>query len=280
MRPDFVAFILTHGRPDSLHTLNSLKRMNYSGRVVIVVDTEDSQLNRYLELYGDDVYVFDKATIAKTMDEGDNFYDRRTIVYARNACFEIAKELGYKYFIQLDDDYSSWQYRIDETGYWSKKAPVIKDINGIFTAMVEYIENTPVLTVALGQGGDFIGGITGKPLCKRKCMNSFVCSTDKPFKFMGRVNEDVNTYTVFGSTGKLMLTHMGASLVQKVTQSNTGGMTDVYQASGTYVKSFYTIIYHPSGTKIGLMGNKNMRLHHKINWKNTAVCVLREEIKK
>ncbi len=50
MRDDFVAFILTHGRPDQLHTLNSLKRMNYSGRVVIVVDTEDSQLNRYLEL--------------------------------------------------------------------------------------------------------------------------------------------------------------------------------------------------------------------------------------
>ena len=280
MRDDFVAFILTHGRPDQLHTLNSLKRMNYSGRVVIVVDTEDSQLNRYLELYGDDVYVFDKATVAKTMDEGDNFYDRRTIVYARNACFEIAKELGYKYFIQLDDDYSSWQYRIDETGNWGKKAPVIKDIDGIFTAMVEYVEKTPILTVAMGQGGDFIGGADNKPLCKRKCMNSFVCSTDKPFKFMGRVNEDVNTYTVFGSTGKLMLTHMGASLVQKATQSNSGGMTDVYQASGTYVKSFYTIIYHPSGTRIGLMGSKNMRLHHQINWKHTAVCVLREEIKK
>ncbi len=97
------------------------------------------------------------------MDEGDNFYDRRTIVYARNACFEIAKELGYKYFIQLDDDYSSWQYRIDETGNWGKNAPVIKDIDGIFTAMVEYVEKTPILTVAMGQGGDLIGGCHEKP---------------------------------------------------------------------------------------------------------------------
>ena len=29
----------------------------------------------------------------------------RAIVYARNACFDLAKDLGITYFIQLDDDY-------------------------------------------------------------------------------------------------------------------------------------------------------------------------------
>lgn len=49
--------------------------------------------------------MFDKPKIAKTFDEADNFDDRRAIVYARNACFQIARKLGYKYFIELDDDY-------------------------------------------------------------------------------------------------------------------------------------------------------------------------------
>ena len=49
--------------------------------------------------------MFDKLEISKKFDEFDNFDDRRAIVYARNASFEIAKKLGLKYFLQLDDDY-------------------------------------------------------------------------------------------------------------------------------------------------------------------------------
>ena len=57
-------------------------------------------------------------------------------------------------------------------------------------------------------------------------------------------------------------------------------MTDVYLDSGTYLKSFYTIMLSPSNVKLMLMGNKNLRIHHKIIWKKTVPCILDEKHKK
>lgn len=278
---NFCAFILTHGRPDNIITLKSLDRAGYTGRIVIVIDNEDSTADRYKELYGDMVYEFDKADIASRMDEGDNFCDRRSIVYARNACFEIAEELGIEYFIELDDDYTCFQYRLGSSGKFIKGAPWIKDFDNIMNAMIDLVANTPVHAVAMAQGGDFIGGTKGKPHVKRKCMNSFVCSINKPFKFVGRINEDVNTYTNVASRGIIFLTHMGISLNQKQTQTNTGGMTDIYMASGTYVKSFYTVMYQPSSVKVGVLADRgNPRLHHSVNWKCTVPQILEEKYKR
>ena len=41
----------------------------------------------------------------------------------------------------------------------------------------------------MGQGGDFIGGHQSglwKKKLKRKAMNSFICSVNRPFKFIGQ----------------------------------------------------------------------------------------------
>lgn len=65
-----------------------------------------------------------------------------------------------------------------------------------------------------------------------------------------------------------------------MTQSNSGGMTDVYLENGTYVKSFFTVICSPSCTKIKLMGQTNKRLHHSIRWKNAVPLILDEKYKK
>ena len=41
MRDDFCVFILTHGRPDQVHTYDSLMKAGYTGKVYIVIDNED-----------------------------------------------------------------------------------------------------------------------------------------------------------------------------------------------------------------------------------------------
>ena len=66
--------------------------------------------------------MFDKLEISKEFDTYDNFSDRRTIVYARNACFKIAKKLGYRYFLQCDDDYESFEYRFEKKKKINDKA--------------------------------------------------------------------------------------------------------------------------------------------------------------
>ena len=48
------------------------------------------------------------------------------------------------------------------------------------------------------------------------------------------MNEDVTTYTTLGSRGELFFTVTKANIVQKQSQSVSGGMTEVYKDSGTY----------------------------------------------
>nr|DAZ20213.1 MAG TPA: hypothetical protein [Caudoviricetes sp.] len=283
MRGDFVAFILTHGRAGSVITDKTLRKCGYTGPIVYVIDNEDRQVDKYKQKFHD-VIMFDKLSISKTFDEADNFEDRRSIVYARNACFDIAKELGYKYFIELDDDYDTFSFTYGRDG--TVKQRTIKQLDRVFEAMVRFYESTSILTVAMAQRGDFVGGkendiIRGEKL-KRKAMNSFICSTDKSFHFVGRINEDVNTYTTLGSRGYLFLQVPHVALNQKQTQSNKGGMTDIYINQGTYVKSFYTVMMMPSSVKVGLMGNsmETKRLYHIINWNNTVPKIMKESFKK
>ena len=90
---DLVVFILSHGRANNVHTFKSLRRQGYSGEIIIVIDNEDETSADYYENFKD-VEIFNKKSISKTFDEADNFKDRRAIVYARNACFDIAKKKG------------------------------------------------------------------------------------------------------------------------------------------------------------------------------------------
>lgn len=278
---DFVIFILTHGRVDNIYTLKSLRKHGYTGKVIFVCDNEDKTLSDYFKKYND-VEVFDKKEIAKTFDEADNFQDRRAIIYARNACFDIAKKLGYKYFIEMDDDYTGFDYRLYSEK--QQKPSTIYNLDSVLLLLLDFYKKTNFATISIAQGGDFIGGkqnqMAKKPTIYRKCMNSFICSTERKFQFIGRINEDVNTYVKKQSLGLLMGTIPLVSLTQKTTQKNKGGMSDLYLDNGTYVKSFYTVMFAPSCTTIKPMGDKHMRLHHSIKWDSAVPKILNPDLKK
>lgn len=278
---DFAVFILTHGRPDNVVTYDTLKKHGYTGRVYLVIDDEDDTEDQYRERYGDKVIQFSKREIEKTFDTGDNFTNKRgVIIYARNACFEIARNLGVKYFCELDDDYTSFTFRFGADNTFAEEN--VLSLDAIFSAMLDFYISLGdrCKTIAMAQGGDYIGGGAGsygKSIkLTRKAMNSFICCVDRPFTFVGRINEDVNTYVRRGYEGDLFLTINQICLHQKQTQSNKGGMTETYLESGTYLKSFYSVMYHPAAVHIGLMGNKNKRLHHNIEWNAVAPKIIKE----
>lgn len=277
---DFAIFILTHGRADNVLTYKTLKKHGYTGKIIIVIDNEDKTSADYL-LKFDDVEIFDKKEIARTFDEADNFNDRRAIIYARNACFKIAEKRGIKYFMEMDDDYTSFEYRVYDTEV--QKPKTIFNFDQVLTALLDFYKKTNFSTISMAQGGDFIGGknnrMAKKPTIYRKCINSFICFTDRPFQFVGRINEDVNTYVHEQSKGLLMGTIPMVSLTQKTTQKNKGGMTELYLDSGTYVKSFYTVMFSPSSVYIQPMGDKHYRLHHCIQWDYAVPKIVREQIK-
>lgn len=279
---DFCIFILTHGRPNNVITYNTLNRQGCTYPIYLIIDNEDKTAKEYHDNFGkENVVMFNKLEISKTFDTGDNFDNRKCIIYARNATFEIAEKLGYKYFIQLDDDYSEFKYRINDKGVFPKNKFTVKNnIDGIFDAFLDFYKSINAKSIAMSQGGDWFAGESNFGKIKRKCMNSFFCSIDRPFKFVGRINEDVNTYTSYQSKGNLFLTIFFTQLDQQQTQSNEGGMTETYLDNGTYLKSFYSVMYAPSCVRISKMGEVNMRLHHRINWDCAVPKIVSEDLKK
>jgi hypothetical protein len=276
MRGDFCTFIISHGRPDKVITYNTIMKAGYTGKVYIVIDDEDKTGEQYKSKYPGIVLVFSKEEMSKTFDEGDNFNNRRTTTYARNACWHLARSLGVKYFLVLDDDYPSFRYRNPEY----KK--IVKTMDGLIDELILFFKNSDAATVSISQGGDHIGG-ESLPVLRRKAMNFFICSVDRPFLFEGRLNEDVNTYVRLGHTGRLFLTINQVQLNQNQTQAVAGGMTEAYLDAGTYVKSFYTVMYAPSCVQVSVMGDPrsgNYRMHHAINWGRAVPCILREKHRK
>lgn len=280
---DFCVFIMSYGRPNDVKTLDRLtnEKSIFNQDYYIVCSDDDKHLKEYIELYGERVLVFNKKKMVPFLDKGDNFDKYNVILYQRNICFTFAKVLGYRYFTELDDDYSSYGLRQNENGvlrqfnYWN--------MDRLFKIHLDFLKNTKMRTIAMAQGGDFIGGI-GNPHVKRgynrKVMNSFFCDVQYPFLFDGTINEDVNYYVQSGMLGIPNMTLYGYMLNQQETQSKAGGMTEMYLDGGTYLKTFYTILYQPSQAKIGTIGHgNNERIHHAINQKNAYVQILDEKYK-
>lgn len=153
----FAVFILTHGRANNVKTIRTLKSHGYTGRVVLVVDDEDKQGADYRRNFPGMVEMFSKAEIRKRIDTFDNIPNNLTILHPRNACFDIAERLGIRTFVQLDDDYMSFMSRYAEDG--KLKGQKVKDLDSIFAAVTRFFWSTNVSSIAIAQGGDFIGGL-------------------------------------------------------------------------------------------------------------------------
>ena len=149
MRNDFAVFILSHGRANNLITLKTLDKIGYTGKTYIIIDNEDEQEKEHKKLNVEDVIIFDKNEMIEKTDTADNFKDHRLVVYARNKCWDIAKKLGIKYFLVLDDDYSSFDFRFIKDNKF--KAKKIQNADKLFLKTIEFLEKSGALTIAYAQ---------------------------------------------------------------------------------------------------------------------------------
>jgi hypothetical protein len=225
------------------------------------------------------VLVFSKDDYAGKFDKMDNFGNKACVVYARNAMWDAARSVGLTHFAVLDDDYTSIKYRITPDGGYHGK--LMKNTDGVFAAYINFLKTSGVDTVCFAQGGDYIGGKDNSKVkngfkVSRKMMNLYFFSADKPIEFKGTINEDLTSSVTEGQRGQIILTSLMNSVVQKETQSNAGGLTDIYLEVGTYVKSFYSVMAAPSCVKIASMGDGHLRIHHAVTWKNAVPKIIRE----
>ena len=292
MRDDFAIFILSHGRPE-VPTLKTLKECNYTGKYFIFIDDEDDTEDEYKSKYGDHIIQFSKKPMVGTFDLFDNLEQRNTVNFARNMCFRKARELGIKYFAEFDDDYNSFTYRYLQDGDNGPGTSLgtlkINDFDGVCNAMIEFLDNTGSRCIAMAQNGEMQGGAYGKVWlfhARRKSMNTFFFKvTDNPEEdvwFIGRMNDDVNTYVNGGMRGELWYQNARLNVNQGITQANKSGLTDMYKQLGTYNKSFYTVMLCPSAVKVGVLGTglNGGRMHHRIFWNYAVPYLLNEKWKK
>lgn len=277
MRNDFAIFIMVYGRPDKDWTYRTLRKSGYTGDIFCVADNTDEALPEYKAKYKERLLVFDKLEAYKKFDSGDNSGDLRSSMYSANTIFDLAKQQRKKYFMIMCDDYTQFQYSFNSKFQFISSQ--IHRLDDVINGLLEFYINTPTTTIAFAQGGDFMGGKEGsnaEPKLMRKAMNSFLCSTDRPFQFVGRMNEDVTTYVRLGSQGYLFFTTTLIKIIQTMHQSQASGLTDMYLDYGTYVKSFFSVMYNPSCIKISQLGTVHKRIHHKIDWSKVAPKILRQ----
>ena len=293
VRDDFAIFILANGRPDRLFTVDTLKRKGYTGKYYIILDDEDKTIDGYKKKFGEEhVVIFSKTEALKKFDIMDNFPERNVIVFARNVCNDIARSLGIKYFAEFEDDYKDFAYRVPDKQVLRAVA-VPHSFDDIVNAFVEFVENVSASqphfrTIAFAQSGEMLGGTHGSvwiARVKRKAMNTFFFKVpDNPeddVKFIGRMNDDVNTYMNDGKTGGIWMQISDINCNQLLTQQNKGGNTESYKKYGTYVKTFYSVMAHPSAVKVAILDTPGVkRVHHAINYNYAVPKILNEKWKK
>ena len=288
---DFAVFIVSNNRPDNIKTIKALENGNSQVPYYIVIDETDPQINIYKKIYKNKLLIFNKNDY-KWVDifSNDKPDQVKAVVYARNACYDLAKELKLKYFLLLDDDYFGiyykWKNLKEETNITRKMFGEwrIKNLDSFYNICLRYLEETDLQTLCIAQTGDFIGGIlssfASQIYLRRKAMNTFFCKTDRRVFFKGKINEDVNMYVENGLKGNLVGTIPLLAINKEITQKSKGGLTTIYLKEGTFYKSFYTVMVAPSCVKIRDMGVIERRFHHMVKWNNCAVKILDEKYKK
>ena len=142
VRDNFAVFILSHGRANKVATVKTLKNAGYSGKWYILLDNEDTQIDEYKNLYGEEhIIIFDKKDAPKYFDFDimDNFDGNKVITYARNALNKIALDMKLEYFWELEDDYFRFDIRMEINNH----LPIIhvKNLDEVIEIYLNFLEN-------------------------------------------------------------------------------------------------------------------------------------------
>lgn len=244
----FAIFILTNGRPNHQYTLEFLRK-SFKGDVFLVCDNEDKTLKEYQRNYGEQVIVFDKKEWVSKSDPMDNFQSKNSVLYARNAVFEIAKDMGYDFFVMVDDDVTGLSFRYEKDGKLVGKP--VKDFNKVSSVILETMDDTGTDFFSFGMDKIYIGGLSNGQYRKKiidKVYCFIFCRTEQQHFYKGIMNEDEINNILSMSVGKLAKSLTAIQINYKpIGRDNIGGNAETYNENGyySYVRNFYPIIAFP-----------------------------------
>lgn len=242
---DFAVFILSYGRPECI-TYSTLRNNGYTGKIYILTDTTDKKLGEYKENYGlESVLVFDKLKYVDRVDRHTNAPILHTVLYARQAVFDIAKQLNIVTFLCLDDDITAFKARyVQDDKLKNVKLAVL---DNIFDAVNQYFSSVPISILGFACSRTYFGGKNGTYAEKVRfdfCV-AYFCKTDDIVQFDSVCYEDACASILNQRNGKICFEILDICQDSTPTGENTtGGMSQFYSDS-KYQAGMYTVLSFP-----------------------------------
>lgn len=276
-KTDFVVFILSNGRPDRQLTLETLQESGYTGDWFILCDNLDPTLKTYRHKYGEKVLVFDKEAYVEQVDTMTNQIELGTVLYARQASIDLARQKGYRYFMQIDDDMTAFSIRYEDDK--KLKGFKIDNFDKLVELFVEFMRGADIAVTGFGNSGGYIGGLNGK-FAKgytRSVAGVYIIDSAKDIEFKGIINEDYNLSAEYSKVGVLIFEILAIAFTTAQRGTNAGGLQDLYDENGTYAMNAYSLMIAPHCTKLIM---KNDRIVTRTNWNNHHPFIINKKYKK
>ena len=259
MRDDFAVFIISHERADRVETVNMLRSTGYTGKLFVVVDDSDAELDKYRSRFNDglrnNLIVFNKSKF-RDMTEVCHRVDG-CATFARNAVEMLAKECRLSSFMVADDDLLRLRYRYEENGVL-KSLSIKQGLDDILTAYIDFILDNNVACVSFGTANIYMKGVKADAVSNNRLpFNCFIRNAGFEWTWKAEIYEDAVTDILESWNGDFA---MQLPFVQcdmcPMDAGAKGGMTEVYSTISNYEKNFPVLIYAPACVRIGL-GKRN-----------------------
>lgn len=272
-------YIISKGRPQC-RTAQTLTKMKYPGEWFIVCGNNDETLEQYLANWGEEhVKVFDWYDEVKHTDTMDNFgFDDMPsgACPVRNATAEISRRRGERRHWQFDDDYTGFQVFDAKTGKrphceGQKLAECMEDIAEFADRCGLSNCGFPPSTIETCKDGAL-------GLARRVFNAHNLPSGGELFvPWRARLNDDLINAVNVWRTGRSELSVKCIAMNMPPTQSESGGLTDIYRDEGTVRKTAYAVMAAPGQVKLV---DRFGRYHHAADWKRIVPKIISDEYRK
>ena len=285
---NFAIFITTHERSQSQLSLSALRNGGYTGKIYLIIDNEDRQINDYKKYINEntEILIFDKKKIASVSDCFISFNLNdipKAVLFARIACEDFAKKLKLKYFMVMDDDIKKLSYRICTKNNKLSEINMF-NFNEVCEAYCNYLEDAKIAMLGCGNETSYFGGIKCfESDCQRRCFNIFFRNVSIDFSWISAMNEDYISSIQNGKIGKIIFELKIIKLIAEVANKNNhgniiGGMAEYYKKTTDYERSFYAVIANPSCSYVTLSQKNKMIITSK--WNNAIPKIISDKYKK
>lgn len=264
MSNEYAVFIITHGRPRNQLTVSTLRSRGYTGKIYLVVDTDDLCLNEYKQLYGDAVLTFDKSEYIRRTDTGLSEPYANFAVFARNATEDIARNLGYKYIVVMDDDLTNFRFRYDDNGSF-KSIKITNTMQAVMDEYVNYLAVADISCLCFGVHNNYMRGTdalyTVNPRT-RLCFTVFFRNLKFEVDWKLNMCEDRITSIDSSRKGQVWLQLLNVQ-VDTVAIGGTvaGGNSSVYNSLDKFKQTFFPVMIFPD-------------CNYSMMWKNSWITAL------